>query len=542
MKLSKLSALLLLVLCVGSLATVARYNTFEYGDGTKYGASAAEDFLYWTFIVDWDADGYFSGENEATRMVGFSSERGRDYYVKPSGRGLEHMRPGRVTAIFDNEDGRYDPFNTSSPLYPYVTPGKFVRIAVLDANTGTNYPVMRGVIEDIQPLSGRKLASITVVDGLQWLMDREVVTQVYPSIYISRDYIPGTDSYSTLSILLDKTDWPHTDFGQSVDEWGTDFGESVEFLDYWWAWQQTALDAIHQLEEAELGVFFVARDGDATFRGRHAFGSSVMTISEDDVLRAIAIPQPWEVVRNVANIYSYPKQLFDVDATLWQLQDVPPIPAGDSVTVYAKFRYNGESVGGGPGTISFNYTVNTASDGTGSDITSQCTHGNTDIGAGVTLTLTNNSSQNGYITLWQAVGDPVYAQSITVLKNEDATSQGKYGPRVLTIDTPWQESTNLAQDYATFMVSFLKDPKYFPIVQVEDRPDIQYGLELYDRVTLDFPTLGVSGDYRVAKVDHQWLNENGRAVRTTIKFEPLMDLSGYWRFTTQLGVSSIFGY
>jgi hypothetical protein len=45
------------------------------------------------------------------------------------------------------------------------------------------------------------------------------------------------------------------------------------------------------------------------------------------------------------------------------------------------------------------------------------------------------------------------------------------------------------------------------------------------RVDLNLATPGISGYYRIGKIEHRWLRENGQAVRTTYRLEPYFALS-----------------
>ena len=46
---------------------IAKYGSFKYGSGPTI------DNLLWGIIVDWDGDGYFTGENEASHVISFRS-------------------------------------------------------------------------------------------------------------------------------------------------------------------------------------------------------------------------------------------------------------------------------------------------------------------------------------------------------------------------------------------------------------------------------------------------------------------------------------
>src|SRR3972149_9361737 len=480
---------------------MARFNTFKYDDGTLYGTTASTNLL-WTFQVAWD--GSYNApntlNNEAARMVDFSSGRGRDYLIQLGGAGLEYYNIGEAVGIFENSDGRYDPWNTSSPLYPNVKPGKFVRILVKNGTAGTNYGIMRGIISDIQPFSrGRdQFVRIVVKDGLQWLKDRSIEQGLLSSNRI--------DTY--IGYILTKSDWPNTEWAKT----GGSIFQSVDSLDYYLVWTVNALDSIHKLESAELGAFFHDRDGNATFRGRDYTYERTQALTQTEILTDIVLPQPWEIVRNRVEIYSYPKMLDPVNTTLWQLRDVPAIANGATFNIDAIFRYSTWRPCGS--SITFNHTVNAAADGSGADLTASCPLTfNTDIGDGAEITITNNPRSNGYITLLGAVGDAIYAPGPGGGKSSDTTSEVAYGPRTLTIDTPWQESTTTAQSLADFLLANLKDPNGLPTIQIEGRPTYQFNLDLYDRVELSIAAKGISANFRVGKIEHKWLNENGEAVR-----------------------------
>ena len=504
---------------------------YKYGDTDRlYGLpSPADGNLLWTFMVDWNSDGYYSGDNEATRMVDLHTSRGRDYLVAPRGQGFEHMQYGEAVAIFDNEDGRLDPYNTSSPLYPNVKPGKFVRILVKDGSAGTNYPILRGVIEDIQPLSRRQQVRIVVKDGLTWLRNREASNGLRQNVNL----------WAQLNTILTGTeigaDWP-------TAEWSTSFDTAVTTQSKWWAWKENALKAINDLEDLEFGVCFIARNGTFTFYARdHDYGSATV-ITQSEVLDDIAIPQPWEVVRNLVRVYSYPKVTNPVNTTLWQLQDVPAINNGGTFVVDAIFRYSSYYPVCGAG-INFNHTVNTKADGTGTNISASCplTYGG--IGAGVRITITNNSGSNGYITLLRTVGDAIYNQHVGVREATDATSQDTYGTKDLTLDDYWQENTADAQSYVNFLVEKFKDPLVSPVIQLENRTALQFGTELMTLINFQSTKLGIDANFRLGKIEHQFLKPNGQAVRTTFKLEPRLDPGeGYWTFTTNIGTTSIFGF
>jgi len=485
-------------------ALVAKYGAFKYSEepyGTISPGQAAN--LRWTFIVAWD--GTYTGENEASRMVDLSVRRGRQHQIGSAG-GPETFAVGRAIGEFDNSDGRYDPWNTSSPLYPNVRPGKFVRIAVKDDDGGVNYQVMRGVIDDILLIKRGKdqVARIVVSDGFSWLAGKT----------INRGLTQDVQKYTNVIRVRDKADWPDV-------EWGSDITVDTTNHAYWWAWNQNALKALHEFNQAEWAVAFCNREGRLTWHPRDWGYLRTISISQAEILADIGRPNPWESVRNIIRVTSAPKELNEAGAILWQLRGTPAIADGAEFYIEALFKYEEWQPCGAA--VGFDHTVNAEAGGGGADLTGDCplTY-DTDIGEGAKITITNNSGSDGYITLLKTTGDAIYAPSIDIREAADTDSQADYGPKTLEVKSRWIEDTEYAQTLATWLLSEFKDPRDSPIIQIEDRAVEQFYPDLWDRVVLNVPFLGTLGIYRVGHIEHQWLNPTGQSVRTTFKLEPYL--------------------
>lgn len=524
---------------------MARYNTFKYGDGTLYGTEALgidDSSLLWSVLVDWDADGYYTGENEAPKMVNFSLTRGRDSYIRSDGQGFERYGIGRVTLTLDNDDGRYNPFNINSPLYPNVVPGKRVRIAVLDRNTSTNHSLMRGVIADIQPFNQgtRKMVRIEVVDGQQFLQGKTVKIGIRggtPPPWPSAFNTVG----SWVDLILERANWPADEWPRTYDsiedangnQLGVSFTENFyRWLKFAWFWLRDAYDAVAEMENTELGTFLHARDGSARFLSSHFSYDKVVEISESQILRDITTPQPWEVIRNKIEVkvhYIFSSGI--ASTVLWKIggtgNDAIFIAARSQKVFEAQFKYQNFDVvpDTGVGGYQINKTVNSNTAGTGTDLSSQCTIDIGEYGDGATLTLTNNSSTNGYIINLSLQAVPIYSPTATIVSSEDSASQNTYGLKVFRLESPWQQEHDWVDILKTLLINVLKSPTQYPIIKIEHRPDIQFALDLYvDAIHLEADTLGINAFYRIGKIEHQWLNPNGSAVLTTLKLEPYFAL------------------
>jgi hypothetical protein len=494
---------------------VARYATFKYG-AEKYGASSPNNLYLWTFVVDWDGDGVHDYFNEAhERMVDLYVVRGRDSMINPNGVNFAPFPPGEAQVVLDNNDGRYDPWNTSSPIYPNCMPGKFCKIEARYLTTGTQYGVIHGTIHDIQPFNQGKARYVRILirDGLAWLQKKTINYGLHTT----------TDVDSNIRAVLTLVGWPPTPFFENMED-------SDVVLPYTWGYQRNAYDLIQELTLAERGgVSFHNRTGQFMLYKR-THGGTFWSLGESALGTDMVLSQPWENVYNDIRVNVYPKINDPVNTTLWQLNDVPAIANGAALVFDARFRYSSYSPVCGS-SMTFNHTVNAAADGSGANLTATCplTY-DTQIGDGATITITNNSGSAGYITLLRAVGDAIYAPYDTVKKASDATSQSTYGQRTLTIDTPWIDYTVEAQAWANTLLSNLKDPKKSAVVSFETLGALggsgHFVFDLYDGWQLTLPAIGLGiTDFRIGKIEHRWLRPNGQALRTTIKLEPSLTIT-----------------
>lgn len=141
----------------------------------------------------------------------------------------------------------------------------------------------------------------------------------------------------------------------------------------------------------------------------------------------------------------------------------------------------------------------------------------------------------------RVIGDALTAPNASTKIEEDTASQAIYEKQQLTVDSDWLQSTQLAGDFAEWLLSFLATPQKFLTVKLENRSTYQFGADLFDTIGLTISKLSVNDSFKVAGIEHQWLTENGQAVRTTWQLEPFPDTSGFWVFTTNIGQTSTFG-
>lgn len=496
----------------------AKLGTVTYGSAL-YGAFAPSD-LAWGLDIDWDNDGKFSGDNDARKLSALTITRGRNFYIRADGKGFETQQAGRLDGIWENNDGRYDPYNISSPLYPNILPGRFFRLRVLTP-TGNVYPVMSGILSDIRPDSaGAKRVRVQGEDGIRFL--RQSVSTAVKENYRTDEAI--TDMLAAIG-------WPAM--------WGNDLDIGIDVRPYWWVDKRSAYDEIYDLVNSELGQFFIAADGKATFRNRNASESSAAALNGTNFREGIEVAMPWEMVRDTVRVWVRPRVLVS-GIEIWRYQEILSIAAGATIEIWADFTYNNNSVPAKTVTTpvaTTDYTANSQSDGLGTDLTSNITIAMTTFSKSAKLKITNNGAGIAYLTLMRLRGDVIDSPNATYQE----VRSGSGVNQTFELDLPWIQSTTVAAGFAEYLALYLSG-RAFIRVKLINQPETQFGVDLNDLVDVDIPDLGIYGTYRVAWLKHRWLNRTGYHVETEWLLEPYISLSGvYWTFPATIGVTTIYG-
>lgn len=427
----------------------------------------------------------------------------------------------------ENYDGRYDALNTSSPLYPNITQGKEVRVKVVDSG-GVTHGVIRGKIDTIMPDSQQGLVTINLEDGWRWLYSEDVYYDIQDDIRIDE----------AIGHCLDQVEWPAA--------WGRSLGTAADEMQKWWGAGGSGAKEIQDLAESELGEFWVDRDGQACFIGRHGKPgvASSGTFTSAQLLKEVGLPQPNESVRNVARV-RITLPVVQSTQVLWTLQSKPYIGPGESLTFFAEFSYGEEGNIPAENLITpvanTDYTANTQQDGGGSDLTASFSAVMTKLGIKSKIVMTNNGGTGGFLTMLKQRGDPVTMLDITTAEAINTASKNIYGPRLLDVTLPWAQDVLVANDKAYYLQYLLGSPLAFPVVYHEGRPDVQFDYDLFQVVTLDISEKGLSGDYFIAGLGLDWLKETGQGVKTSYWLEQ-KDAGIYWIFPTRIGQTSYFGY
>lgn len=509
-----------------------------WNDGTLWGSAhvpRTDRRLSWFAGVDWDNDQVFDGESEAENMFNLEITRGRLNFLQSSGQGFENPQPGQLRIELRDPASRYNPFNTSSPLAGQLTGSQRVKVKVLLEETGTLYDVFYGYISNIQPNYGDPpTATLYAEDAIVNLKQTSAKTS---QVYTTKQF-----DEAIIQILLD-IGWAD----------GTDIATNMsDTMAYWWG-ENDAYSELMDLVQAALGYFFIAANGNAKYIGRIALDESVATFTDavgsvtGDALREYGIrsPSPREVLKNKIRVFSRSRQS-NADVELWRAVDKPLVPAGTTITVWASFNYSGQAV---PATsvttpvATTDYTANSQVGGGGTNLTSSISIVMTPFASAAKQEITNSSATDAYMTLLKLRGTAITVDPYSYAEDSDATSIASFGEREFIVKTNWLQDLNTAIEHAGLILAKLKDLRQYPRFKVRNKPAKQFLPDVFSLITLDFAQAGISGEYRIGYIRHEWAQRNGDIVDTVFHCEPNLAsaTSGTWIFPATFGTTTVFG-
>lgn len=499
----------------------------KFGTSTKFGPSTSDSFFAWGVEVDWDGDYQFDGTNEARYMTSISVFRGRKRQIKSTGQGFENLSVGKLSIELRNIDGRYDGWNTASPLYPNVIYGREISVTVRDWATGTIEPVFYGVISDIVPTGYGKDAKVVITADDGWSFLRNYTARVALQQAIGPERAIGK--------ILDSVAWP--------DRWGRTFSVSSDSIPYWWtSGDKKAASEIEDITESFFGNFFVSASGAAVYKLRTTVDAIAANFPQEYILKDIANPQPWVNSRNVVRIKVHPRTASS-ETVLYQLIGTQPsINSGaeNEYSIFGQYMYNNQAV---PAlsivtpAATTDYLMNTSPGGSGTDKTADCTVTATNFGDTVKLRIRNNSGGTVYITKLQVRGIAIYELNSSDVQVPNDTS-GIQQPREFVLDQRWLQDVNVAIDSAGVLSTYFGQRNPYPVIQIENRFEYQFGLELFDTTTTSLTKLGISGNsYKIGGIEHKSYGDTCQKIVTKFYLEPYPFSGEYWSWDTR----SVFG-
>lgn len=468
--------------------------------------------LVWTVEVDWDGDDIFT--DEAGRLKELTVRRGRQ--SKISGEGYTLVEGGTCSLTLDNYDGRYDPYNASSPLYGYILPNRAMRlIATVGA---TSKLVFAGRVRDIRPQnqgSDRKVR-LSCTDGMELLTGQNC-----DNVTVQEDYKVSEAVTALVGSIVPVS---------SIEDNG-------DILPYWWANpSQSVHAALGDLARAYRGEFFISVGGYFVYKARSYATTADFTLDQNELTKNMEMTQPWDEIKNDVQVIGYPRTVVS-DTQLWVLNEKPLIPAGETITLWAEYSYEGETC---PATAvttpveDTDYEANTQADGGGTDKSAYISIDITKYSTESFLEVTNTDSVDVYLTLMKLRGDALAAPNRFVCTSQDTTSIADYGKQSLRIDNKWIQEQEVAQAHADSVKMEFAGIRRTINVQLEHQIDYQF-VELFAAIDLEIAKWGIDALYLVAGIEHNWQAGQGCVTKLHLEPHPSELTGNLWFFTGTFG-------
>lgn len=459
--------------------------------------------------VDWNNDGDYSDSYEdiTADLVEVECERGRDYASQVTGR----ASAGRLTALLRNASGKYASYNSGSPIYGNILPGRPVRLRTTSPSSVT---LWTGYLDSVNPVvsAGRlPQARMTAVGPLSRLVGVLIDTAIQSSITTG----------AAIGQCLTSAQW-------SVSARNIDTGGVT--LPKWWAGREDCLNAIRKLEDTDRGFFYEDADGSLNFeayghRGLHSPHTVSQATFSDAVgaaRRYAAIAQE-DMLRDIFNYVSvtYLGIANGALGVVWQCPGLPfTVPAGQTVTVWARSSQALASWAGAPARPTDMWS--TPSNATNVTIGVQ-------YASRAQFNFNNPSGVDEQVSTLQVRGTPITTTNSAEVTSEDTTSQGKYGFRPYRAPSTWLQTLADAQTYASRIIAAYKDPRPVLTMSIRANRDSTHMTEaltrkISDRITVvatgTQTQLGINGDFFIENIRHQ-ISQMGGVHVTTFALSPV---------------------
>lgn len=417
---------------------------------------------------------------------------------------LAGVQVGLCTMVMKNSDGRFNPDYASGAYYGDLAVGN--KVAVRASVGANNASLFTGYIKSFR------------VD----VIEKQVVIDCHDLFAYLREF------HLNLAMATDKTTGDRIDailsaFSATVAAAAdTDTGQTTLPLPYWR--NTDALSALQECADHELGgMIFIAGDGAFVFRDRHA---RALSASEG----TITSPQGIDYSRGEDQVYT--KAILqggghEAGVAGSQIYSYSPLPVllAQNATLVINPNYTQPATAVTTPVSGTDFVANVASDGTGTDLTSDMASTFTNYGGGASWSITNNSPNNVWLRTLQVRGTPLGLPAAA--RTATATGTGS-SPFEKTYEQSFRmiDDLDLLQSFADYIVSHYNEPQ--PQLRVTLRKHStatsdnnminMIKRELNDRVTITDTGFAyssqINGDFFIEAITHR-LTDGARGHETT---------------------------
>ena len=501
--------------------------------------------------VDWNNDGDWGDTGEEIdmgRVRGITCSFGRDRASQLTGK----SKAGTLRAVLDNRSGDYNQFNSDSPIYGNILPGRPVRL-LGTSTTQSDQAIWQGYLVRITPqvfLGGDQTAILQATGPLG-------------QVNLDQIEVPMVTSQRTDQVvddILDAAGWAAGSSYRTLDTGKTTISR-------YWKSQSYAIPALQEVESTEGGFIREGKDGKIVFDNRHHRLSGAALTSQATYSDASGAARVYsgltqdDPLPHIFNIFEADVQTYTTAsvAVLWTLSETgtssPSIAPGVARTYIARYptpaaANNARGVNAWTTTAATTDMLgNTAADGSGTNVTASIGISVSKSSETMDITLTNNTSATAYITKLQARGTAITADDPASIKQEDATSQTAFGKRTWPSRTKFIPDTDEALDWADFNLSVYKDPTAVLRMTYFANRDTNAINEMLDRdiservtvVAANTADLSINRDFFIEGVNHQ-ITAN-RLHKVTYLLSDAVQFSDFWVLNTSaLGTSTRLAY
>jgi hypothetical protein len=470
--------------------------------------------------VDWARDGFGTGlPDDVTDFVrpghgAVSLEYGRDQSTA-----LAPTVAGRGSMVLDNEDKRFSPRNTSSPIYGNIKPARPVQATrTIDATT---YTLFTGHTDDnpINPDPNSKTVQISLVDALADLRGQLITTELYNAIRTG----------DAVNYVLDACGW-------SASLRDIDAGATV--IPWWWEDGTDALTALDKIlrSEGTPAMLTIGSDGSIVFKDRHHRLTDTASLTSQSTWRASGGVEPlisrvgfsydeaWRNIINTGTVTVDNRIVGDLEA-VWTSEDQIILSSGEQLIVTAV-----------PTTPVAN--VQTMIQDTDYIVHSGSVTVEPVRTSGGSIPIRVTSTGDSIISILQLRAQPLNVTQSIQISASDAGSISDYGRREYPGDLPW---CNRYDAEAVLNTTVANRAQPAPIIQARfvipssdpTKAAAILARDLSDRVTIVEAETVTNSDFYVESIAHELTSEldhavtfGTEAVPTTIGVPFRFDTSG----------------
>lgn len=445
--------------------------------------------------------------------------------------------------------GYYSPNNANCRAGFEVGIG--VRLAM--TYSGSTFYKFRGSLEEIGPVPGLYNSRLTYCTAVDWMDEaaKQKIRLLATQINQRSDQVIAT----VVGAMTRKPAASALDQGRDIFPYAIDNNQDTV---------NSPMTVFQDAANSELGFVFVKGDqttgGVLIFQNRHARPKSGSALSSfTDSMVNMRPRRPRSLIFNRVRNVVHPRRA-DVSASiLFTLRTPQRIPYLQTITVQGNYvdPSGGNAIRAGALstctlTAVTDYTINTASDGSGGDLTTFAQVAGSFGGNSFQVTACNNFpyTADTWLTLLQVRGRGLYDYEPITLDVQNTLSSACYGDNVLPFDMPYQtDATGVGKDAANYLLGVWGTPQtridqvHFIGNNTDALMAAGAALEISDRITLNETVTGIAGDYYIQKIDFQIDGRNTFHFQWLVSPKDPYDawIIGVTGFS-ELGTTTLVGY